>query len=105
MNIYISGKISGDPKFKEKFKNAFYFILENKEKLFPDHTNNFSLFNPANVDLPENSTWEDYMRYDIKILTDCNAIYMLKDWQESEGAKLEHQIAKKLKMKIIYETE
>lgn len=28
---------------------------------------------------------------------------MLKDWKESEGAKLEHNIAEKLNIKIIYQ--
>lgn len=102
MKIYISGKITNDENFKEKFKNAVHFLIDNKEKLFPDERE-LTYFNPAEVSLPETATWEDYMRYDIKILTDCKAIFMLKDWQESEGAKTEHYLAKKLKMKIIYQ--
>ena len=102
MKIYISGKITNDPDFKEKFKKAVYYLIENKEILFPEE-NEISYFNPAEVTLTGTPTWQDYMKYDLKILIECNAIFMLKDWKESEGAKLEHHIAEKLNMKIIYQ--
>ena len=102
MKIYISGKITNNQNYKEQFKNAVYFIIDQKEKLFPNE-NEITYFNPAEVKLPDTATWEDYMRYDLKVLLECQAIFMLDGWKESEGAKTEHYIAKKLKMKIIYQ--
>lgn len=95
MKIYISGKITNNQNYKEQFKNAVYFIIEQKEKLFPNE-NEITYFNPAEVKLPDTATWEDYMRYDLKVLLECQAIFMLDGWKESEGAKTEHYLAEKL---------
>lgn len=102
MKIYISGKITNNQNYKEQFKNAVYFIIEQKEKLFPNE-NEITYFNPEEVKLSDTATWEDYMRYDLKVLLECQAIFMLDGWKESEGAKTKHYLAKKLKMKIIYQ--
>ena len=47
--------------------------------------------------------WEDFMREGIKLLMDCDAIYMLEGYEHSRGAKLEWQLADKLGMHIWYE--
>ena len=43
------------------------------------------------------------MREGIKLLMDCDAIYMLEGYEHSRGAKLELQLADKLGMHIWYE--
>ena len=43
------------------------------------------------------------MRHDIKLLCDCDAIYMLNGWRESAGAKIEHKLARDIGIEIIYE--
>lgn len=43
------------------------------------------------------------MRGDIELLLSCDGIYMLKGWEKSKGAKLEHEIATALKIKMMYE--
>lgn len=43
------------------------------------------------------------MGHDIKLLCDCDAIYMLNGWRESAGAKIEHKLARDLGIEIIYE--
>lgn len=40
--------------------------------------------------------WSDYLRKDIRLLMDCNAIHMLPGWTKSKGAMLEYHIASKL---------
>lgn len=93
MTIYISGRITGDANYKEKFNRA--------EKLL------FSIgndpVNPAKVELGKKATWADYMKHDLHALLCSDAIYMLKGWRRSKGARLERYIAKKLGLKIIYE--
>lgn len=49
---------------------------------------------------PKLETWKDYMRYDIKLLMDCDAIAMLPGWVNSKGAKLEFEIAHALGLNI-----
>ena len=36
---------------------------------------------------------------------DCDRIYMLEGWEDSEGAKIEHMLAKELRMPCLYELE
>jgi len=98
MKIYISGKITGIPfeEFVLKFNNAACFLL----------SLDYEPINPLTISPHhENKTWEDYMLNDIKALFECEAIYMLNDWKDSKGARIEHAIAKELSLKIIYQTE
>lgn len=90
--IYISGKITDDANYKVNFEVA-ELALE---------TAGFQPVNPAEEHLSEGATWADYMRHDIKLLCDCDAIYMLKGWRESAGAKIEHKLARDLGIEIIY---
>lgn len=43
------------------------------------------------------------MKVCINALTGCDAIFMLKDWKESKGARFEHQTAEVCGIKIIYQ--
>ena len=95
MTIYISGKITGDPNYKEKFER----VENTLEELNWVH----KIINPAKLELPEGATWEDYMKQDIPFITISDAIFMMKGWRRSKGARLEHYLAKKLGLLIIYE--
>ena len=59
--------------------------------------------NPFKLRHKKDATWEDYMRKDIRELTKCAAIWMLPDWQDSRGARMEHRISRQLLLKIIYQ--
>ena len=91
--IYLSGKISGDPDFKEKF------ALKEKELTEQGHL----VFNPALH--PDMFTWEQFMELDLKALGNCDAIYLLEDWKDSRGAKIEYDEAVKLGKEIIFENK
>jgi hypothetical protein len=43
------------------------------------------------------------MKEDISALLTCDAIYLLKNWGDSRGARIERAIALELGIKIIYE--
>jgi hypothetical protein len=94
--VYISGKISGldITEVEQNFNNAAIFI---KKRLREKPVN------PLLFKFPINPTWREYMRKGIRELTKCDSIYMLKNWQDSEGAKIEHYIAEKLNLNIYYE--
>ena len=90
--IYISGKISGLP-IKEvisKFQAAC------------DKLRRFGLepMNPLNNGLPLDADWADQMGKDISILLRCDAIYLLPDYLESEGAQIELAVARQRQMPI-----
>ena len=94
--IYISGKISGLPisevihKFQVACAKIKRFGLEPK--------------NPLDNGLPWNAAWEDQMGKDISILLRCDAIYLLPDYLESDGAKIELAVAKQCQMPVFIDT-
>ena len=49
--------------------------------------------------------YDDYINGDLALLNNCHAIFMLDSWGESKGAKIEHEYAKELKIKIFYSFE
>lgn len=93
--IYISGKITGTDDYLQRFERA--------EK----HLNNMNItdvINPAKVNsyLPELS-YNQYIKMSLCMLEMCDTIYMLKNWENSVGAKLEWEYAKANNYKIMYE--
>jgi nucleoside 2-deoxyribosyltransferase len=93
--IYISGKITNNANYKADFKDAEIALK----------SAGFQPVNPAEEHLPDGATWADYMRHDIKLLCDCDAIYMLNGWRESAGAKIEYMLARDLGIEIYMEVE
>ena len=93
LRIYISGSITKDPDYREHFRVA-------EEKL---RGLGMKVFNPAKFDADPEKTWEDYMRNDITQLMRCRAIYLLKSWKKSRGARLEYKIAQALGFMVIKE--
>ena len=85
MRVYISGAITGVPDYMEKFEAA---EKELKEK-------GYTVVNPAKINygMPEDMTYEEYMEIDIKLITMCDALYMLKGWKRSCGANREYGYA------------
>ena len=92
--IYIAGKVTGEDikACKEKFSKA-EFILRRK---------GYHTINPLRL-CPPDSNWESAMKMCIRNLIECDAIYMLNDWEESRGAKVEHYIATQLGLQEIRE--
>lgn len=63
----------------------------------------YTVLNPADHGVIEGATWEDYLRFDITKLIQCDTIYLLEGWQDSKGAQLEYLIAERLGMRMIYQ--
>lgn len=93
--IYISGKITG-LKHKEACKNF------DESERFIKLLRHIPV-NPMKLDHYHGKTWEEYMKEDLISLLKCDGIFMQKNWEGSKGAIIEHQLAKNLGMKIIYE--
>lgn len=96
MKIYISGPITGHD-IKEVNKR---FEAAEKHLQLQGHRT----INPLDNYIPEiPRDWVDYMVLDIAQLMRCEAIYMLTGWETSRGARIEHNIAREMQLKIIYE--
>ncbi len=48
---------------------------------------------------------EVFLEGDLEILRRCDAIFMLRHWTESMGARKEWELAKELSMPVIYEED
>jgi hypothetical protein len=97
IKIYISGKISGlqEAEYKENFARA--------EELL--QAKGYQVTNPLKNGVSSGEHWRTHMKQDINLLLDCDVIYMLENWEKSEGAALERHIASALGITVLYERE
>lgn len=98
--VYLSGKITGTDDYESRFLAA--------EKKMRER--GFDVSNPVRAGkwlerylAPATPTWVQYMKSAIKAMMCADAIYMLKGYRESKGARLELFLAKILQYEIIYE--
>lgn len=93
--IYISGGISGRPpqEYNAHFASAAAML----------EAEGYDVINPLYNGLPEDASWHQHMRADIRLLTYCHEIYMLAGWERSTGASAEHALAVALGMAVHYE--
>lgn len=96
--VYISGQITGLElkEAKANFDKAEALLLEK----------GFTPVNPMKINPPMSAkNWKEYMRDDIVQLFDCDAIFLLDNWQDSKGARIEHFIAKEIGLMILTEKD
>ncbi len=93
MKVYISGRITGLP-YDEVEMN--FNLAENRLK-----EEGFEVANPLNNGLSANHTWCEHMKADIKLLMECDTIYLLKGYQDSKGAMIEYDLARILGYDVI----
>lgn len=95
MKIYISGPITGQNNYIERFAAAEELLKEA----------GYESINPAEelMEMPKNSTHEEYMEKAIALLACCEGIYMLEGWENSKGAKIELDWAIRNKLTICFE--
>ena len=77
MKVYIAGKITGDPGYRDKFAAAEIHLGGQ------GHT----VLNPA--ELPEGMAQADYMRICFAMIDVADAVIFLQDAKDSAGARLE----------------
>jgi hypothetical protein len=91
--IYVSGPMTGYPDCNFA---AFHAAAERLARA------GWKVFNPAEnfggrKDLPR----EAYLRLDLAMLAQCEAIALLAGWEDSRGAKLEYAVARELGCDVI----
>lgn len=106
---YISGQITG---LKPEEYEPLFYTAEDQLK-----AKGYEVINPLRIAKgiapelidpkthTEREIWRTIVKADITELMKCEAIYMLPNWERSEGATLEHDIAKGLYLAIDYEQE
>lgn len=97
MKIYIAGKISGLNRSNviQKFEAAQKSLSKMGHQVFI----------PCVLPAYEEVSHEDYLHICYAIIDVCDAVYMLSDWQQSEGARLEYEYAIEKKKQIIFQNE
>lgn len=83
--IFLSGRMSGLPEFNYPAFNEAAAKLRAMD---------FEVENPA--ENPPQSTWEDYMRLALRQMLTCEVVAQLGGWQDSRGARMEHDVATRL---------
>jgi hypothetical protein len=106
--IYISGPMRG-------YENLNFDAFDEMEQHLK--AEGWTVINPVAMDRlmngwdkypPEDWQWTqedvyDCMRRDLCFVFECDAIYMLKGWKDSDGANAEYALAKCLGLELIYQ--
>lgn len=103
--IYISGKITGTTDYREKFEKAENKLIKAGYEVLNPVEAAYELETFHKVCGKGKPTWQEYMREAIKMEMRADEVYMLSDWQESEGAKIERNLAFDLHIPIRYESK
>jgi len=92
--IYVAGPMRGYPNLNFDAFNAKTKELRDK---------GYVVINPVEINPDQAANYLDCMREDIRAITQCTSIYLLKGWENSEGANAEYQVARMLKLKVYFE--
>ena len=95
MRVYISGPITGTTDYMERFSKAQKYL----------ESRGHSVVNPAlvNSNLPEDTSYDEYMTMSFCMLDMCDAIYLLKGYENSTGAMREYTRAMRRRYPIYKE--
>lgn len=101
VKVYISGPISSK-KFEEA-KLHFRRIAAELRRVGMIPVDPTLIEQSSSPEENDFKGWDDFMREGIKLLMDCDAIYMLTGYQNSRGAKIEKYLAFQLDMPVYTE--
>ncbi len=107
--IYVAGKYLGDCDW-ETYQNihnarvSAHRLWNEGWAVICPHSNTafFGGVNERDKDNP-NGDWQKWIKGDLEIISRCDAVYMIKGWENSKGAKLELKEAQRLGKEILYE--
>lgn len=95
MKVYIAGKVTGLNYDLVKINFAQVEKYLNRK--------GYETINPIKI-VPEGTDWEPAMQMCLAALDRCQAIYLLDNWHQSDGAKLEVKLALERGLKIMQGT-
>lgn len=91
MKVYLAGKITGDPNYREKFAEAAKKLEERA---------GVTVISPAVT--PEGLKKADYMRICFAMLESADTAVLLPDWEDSPGAQLEKHWCEYVGKKMVF---
>ncbi len=95
MKIYIAGQITG-------LDFALACSLFESAEVYLSQLG-YEPLNPTKIaQVADHKTWVDYMCEDMPHVLTCDAFFMLHNWKESRGARIEHAIAVERGVPIYY---
>lgn len=95
--IYISGRITGLPL--EVARKRFAECEDRLREKYPDAL----ICNPMKFcKYDERKTWAEYMRLCLAVLDMCDALVLLPNWRESNGAQVEYHYAHGLNIPVYH---
>ena len=87
--IYISGKITGDPLYREKFIKEEYRLC----------SLGYVPVNPVEM-IDFGTSWAAAMKLVVRAMLGCDGVSLLPDWKKSKGARIEARLARQLGMDV-----
>ena len=106
MRIYLSGPITNCPEHKKHFSRAEQMVLKaGHEPVNPLAVvkNLLSVRGKELAGADETTLYREFMKANIMELMNCDAIFCLKNWETSKGARAEVTFAEALDLKIYEE--
>jgi hypothetical protein len=91
MKIYLSGKMSGLPE------HGFPLFNSEAARL---RALGYDVVNPAELKEEPGWNWLDFMIRDLEAMKDVEAIALLDNWWDSDGAHMEHIVAQRMGYKV-----
>jgi hypothetical protein len=91
--VYIAGKVTG-----MDYNEAFTMFVQHEHLLM---SQGYKTINPLRI-IPANCNWEIAMCIGIcAMVKHCDKIHMIENWTDSNGARIEKQLAEDLGYKFI----
>lgn len=93
--IYLCGPISG---YNIEERKATFSALQVKLENM-----GYKVCNPFKNGLADDAETCEHMRFDIKMLVECDTIYLMKGWTHSAGCRTEFQCALSIGLTMAFE--
>ncbi len=92
MRVYLSGPMTGYPL------HNYPAFREARDQL---RAEGFTVLCPAEAGYVEGWTWAQYLRRDLVMVCDADAVVTLDGWENSKGARLDVHVARNLGMPVV----
>ena len=90
-------------KAEEKLKGNGREVMNPASHKFQEALNEVLAYHRSNR--KQRNEQAEILLFDLSCIARCDAIYMLRDWKESPGAKAEYYFAKAIGIEILHEYE
>ena len=101
MRIYISGAITGHDDYMERFRRAEMKLKAEGHQVF----NPARIFEMVQTSIGWELKYESLLAADLAMLQSCDAIYFLRGYEYSNGARTEMIKARQLGLTELFEEE